>query len=108
MLLKDPLSLQTANQIDHSCISKKFRRSHQDVRVKRGADAASDHHLGIANLRLKLKGNWTGAEPQQSRYDIGYLKIVQKLDEFRVTETDIKYSRIWWKMIRLLTVLGRW
>ena len=45
----------TANQIDHFCISEKFRRSFQDVRVKRGADVASDHHLVIANLKLKLK-----------------------------------------------------
>ncbi|XP_021366220.1 uncharacterized protein LOC110458686 [Mizuhopecten yessoensis] len=36
------------NQIDLVCISKKFRRSLQDVRVKRGADAASDHHLIVA------------------------------------------------------------
>ena len=34
----------TTNQIDHICISKKFRRSLLDVRVKRGADVASDHH----------------------------------------------------------------
>ena len=33
------------NQIDHIRISQKFRRSVQDVRVHRGADAASDHHL---------------------------------------------------------------
>ena len=31
----------TENQIDHICIGKTFRRSLQDVRVKRGADAAS-------------------------------------------------------------------
>ena len=30
----------TENQIDHFCISKKFRRSLQDVRVKWGADVA--------------------------------------------------------------------
>ncbi len=47
----------TENQIDHFCISKKFRRSLQDVRVKRGADAASDHHLLMATLKLKLKRN---------------------------------------------------
>ena len=69
----------TANQIDHFCISKKFRRSLQDVRVKRGADAASDHHLVIANLRLRLKRNRTGAAPQRNRYNIGCLKNVQKL-----------------------------
>jgi len=55
------------------------------VRVKRGADVASDHHLVIANLKLKLKRNWTGAAPQRNRYDIGCLKDVRKLDEFRVT-----------------------
>lgn len=33
----------TENQIDHICICKKFRRSMEDVRVRRGADAASDH-----------------------------------------------------------------
>ena len=45
---------KTENQIDHICISKKFRRSLQDVRVKRGADVASDHHLLTARLKLKL------------------------------------------------------
>ena len=47
--------MKTENQIDHVCISRKFRRSLQDVRVKRGADAASDHHLLVANIKLKLK-----------------------------------------------------
>ncbi|XP_068731553.1 craniofacial development protein 2-like [Montipora capricornis] len=40
----------TENQIDHFCITKKFRRSLKDVRVRRGADAASDHHLLTARL----------------------------------------------------------
>ena len=37
----------TENQINHICINKKFRRSLQDVRARRGADVASDHHLVI-------------------------------------------------------------
>ena len=45
----------TENQIDHICINKKFRRSVQDVRVYRGADVASDHHLVVGAPRLKLK-----------------------------------------------------
>ena len=53
--------------------------------MKRDADVASDHHLVIANLKLKLKRNWTGAAPQRIRYDIGCLRDVHKLDEFRVT-----------------------
>ena len=34
---------RTENQIDHFCISKKLRRSIDDVRVLRGADVGSDH-----------------------------------------------------------------
>ncbi|CAB3986927.1 Hypothetical predicted protein [Paramuricea clavata] len=48
----------TENQIDHLCINKKFRRSLQDVRVKRRADVASDHRLVVE--MLKLRKNWTG------------------------------------------------
>ena len=42
------------NQIDHICVSSRFRRSLLDVRVKRGADVASDHHLLMGRCRLKL------------------------------------------------------
>ncbi|KAK3780057.1 hypothetical protein RRG08_061825 [Elysia crispata] len=45
----------TENQIDHICISRKFRRSLQDVRVFRGADIGSDHHLVITTFQLKLE-----------------------------------------------------
>ena len=46
---------RTENQIDHICINKKFRSSLQDVRVLRGADVDSDHHLLISKIKLKLK-----------------------------------------------------
>lgn len=52
--------LMTENQIDHVCIGKKFRRSLQDVRVRRGADVASDQHLMVVHIKLKLKRNWSG------------------------------------------------
>lgn len=38
----------TENQIDH----QKFGHSLLDVKVKRGADAGSDHHLVIARTQL--------------------------------------------------------
>ena len=47
--------LSTDNQTDHVCTGRKFRRSLQDGCVKRGADVASDHHLLIAKLKVKLK-----------------------------------------------------
>ena len=42
----------TENQIDHICISRKFRRSWQDVRVMRGADVSSDHHLLMTTVHF--------------------------------------------------------
>uniref|UniRef100_A0A0L8GUQ3 Endonuclease/exonuclease/phosphatase domain-containing protein n=1 Tax=Octopus bimaculoides TaxID=37653 RepID=A0A0L8GUQ3_OCTBM len=47
--------LKTQNQIDHICVSCKFRRSLFDVWVKRGADATSNHHLLFGKLQLKLR-----------------------------------------------------
>ena len=46
---------RTVNQIDHITIDKMFRKSLQDTRLRRGADAASDHHLLVGQVRLKLK-----------------------------------------------------
>ncbi|VDP36616.1 unnamed protein product [Schistosoma margrebowiei] len=48
----------TENQVDHICTNKKFRRTTEDVGTRRGADIASDYHLVVANLNLKLKKNW--------------------------------------------------
>ena len=45
----------TQNQINDICITKKFRRSTEDVRIRRGADIAFDHHLVVAKMKLKLK-----------------------------------------------------
>ena len=47
----------TENQIDNVCISSKFRRSLENVRVAREADGASDHHPLLAALKLKLKSH---------------------------------------------------
>ncbi|VDP20660.1 unnamed protein product [Schistosoma margrebowiei] len=48
----------TENQIDHIVINKS-RRIMEDVRTRRGADIASDHHLVVAKMKPKLKKNWT-------------------------------------------------
>ena len=60
--------MPTENQIGHVCIGRKFR-SLQDVCVERGADVASDHHLLITKLKLKLKRNWTGDSCLHPQYD---------------------------------------
>ena len=65
------------------CISKKFRRSLQDVRAKRGADVVSDHHLVVARFRLKQERNWTGVSCQHRRFNTALLKDADKLQEYR-------------------------
>ncbi|VDP28107.1 unnamed protein product [Schistosoma mattheei] len=51
----------TENQIDHNYINKKFRRTIEGVKTRRGPDIGSDHHLVVANLKPKLKKNWTNS-----------------------------------------------
>ena len=75
--------MNTENQIDHVCISKKFRRSLQDVRVKRGADAATDHHLIVANVKLKLKKH-QNIESTGKRFNISMLENKTKKSEFQI------------------------
>ncbi|XP_076439127.1 uncharacterized protein LOC143278001 [Babylonia areolata] len=77
----------TENQIDHICMAKKFRRSLQDVRVKRGADVASDHHLLVARLKLKLKKNWMEATTKRQKYNISLLKDTKINEEFKLSLT---------------------
>nr|KAG5685438.1 hypothetical protein BaRGS_007947 [Batillaria attramentaria]KAG5703389.1 hypothetical protein BaRGS_023436 [Batillaria attramentaria] len=43
----------TENQIDHICISRKFRRSWRDVRVMRGADAKAQEEYTAADRGVK-------------------------------------------------------
>lgn len=49
---KSPLNAR--NQIDHLCISRKWRHSLLDVRTRRGADMHSDHELLTADVQLKV------------------------------------------------------
>ena len=75
---------RTENQIDHITISKKFRGSMLDVRVKRGADAASDHNLLVCNLRLKLQAAKKFEERSSKRYNVSSLKDRNKLETFKL------------------------
>ena len=72
----------TENQIDHRCINKKFRRSLQDVRVRRGADVASDHHLVMTRVKLKLKKN-PSVITRRQRYNVSLLRNNEKREEYQ-------------------------
>ncbi|XP_078682172.1 uncharacterized protein LOC144916725 [Branchiostoma floridae x Branchiostoma belcheri] len=43
------------NEIDYICISQRWKSALLDVRVYRGEDVGSDHHLLGAKMRLRLK-----------------------------------------------------
>ena len=73
----------TENQIDHFCISRKFRRSLQNVRVLRGADVGSDHHLLFAVIRLKLRKYCRTNNTQRPKFQVNLLQS-QKREEFRI------------------------
>lgn len=77
--------LSTENQIDHVCITKKFRRSLQDVRARRGADIASDHHLLVAKVQLKLKRKFTGEKNQRQKFNTALLRDPGLAEEFKNT-----------------------
>lgn len=64
------------NQIDHLLINyngKWRRRSLRDVKVRRGADVASDHHLVTAEIKLKLKRSGPPVK-MIPRFDVSMLK----------------------------------
>ncbi|VDO87769.1 unnamed protein product [Schistosoma margrebowiei] len=73
------------NQIDHICINKKFRRTMEDVRTRREVDIASDHHLVVANLKLKLKKNWITGQTSLQRFNTAFIQDTDKLNEFKIT-----------------------
>ncbi|VDP47061.1 unnamed protein product [Schistosoma curassoni] len=56
----------------------------EDVRTRRGADIASDHHLVVANLKLKLKRNWTTGQTALQRFNIAFLRDTNKINEFKI------------------------
>ncbi len=79
---------RTENQIDHFCIASKFRRSLQDVRVMRGADVASDHHLVLAKVSLKLKKFKQVCPGARKKFQVSLLQDQSKKDEFSIKLTN--------------------
>ena len=74
----------TENQIDNICICRKFRRSWQDVRVMRGADVSSDHHLLMTTVKLRLK-RFTTANSTRTKYNVGLLRDKDTQAAFQIS-----------------------
>ncbi|VDO49253.1 unnamed protein product [Schistosoma margrebowiei] len=56
----------------------------EDVRTRRGADIASDHHLVVVNLELKLKKNWTIGRAALQMFNTAFLRDTDKFNEFKI------------------------
>lgn len=52
-----------------------------DVRVKRGADFGSDHHMVVATLRVKLRKT-RGKKPQRQQFDEDELQYANVRSNF--------------------------
>ena len=75
----------TENQIDHICISRKFRNTMEDVRAYRGADVASDHQLVMGKFRLKLKKTGSrNKQDQRLKYNTHLLKDRTVVESFKL------------------------
>ncbi|XP_047106589.1 craniofacial development protein 2-like [Schistocerca piceifrons] len=82
------------NQIDHIVISCKFWHSLLDVRNRRGADIRSDHHLVLAEFRLKIVANRTKLNHKYKKIDVtrSSLKITLRKRELKHVGKKIKDS----------------
>lgn len=72
------------NQIDYVCICPKLRQSLQDVRVKRRADAASDHDIVLVKFKLHLKGCKQPTNATRTRYNVDLLSDKETADKFKI------------------------
>ncbi|KAK2159897.1 hypothetical protein NP493_1681g00012 [Ridgeia piscesae] len=64
----------------------------QDVRVQRGADAASDHHLVLARMKMKLKKREV-KKSTRTQYNVDFLKDRLTTETFRLTVRN-KYETL--------------
>ena len=55
----------------------------QDTRVRRGADAASDHHMVVGRLKLKLKRFVKSTPKPSQQYNTALLKDTATRDKFK-------------------------
>ena len=70
--------------INHIVISKRWQSSLQDVRVKRGADLASDHHLLQGKIQLKLSAV-KKVVCHRRKFNVSKLKNQAVRDEFQLS-----------------------
>ncbi|VDP84312.1 unnamed protein product [Schistosoma mattheei] len=61
----------------------------EDVRTKRGADIASDHHLLVAKIKLKLKKYWTTGQTISQKFNTAFPRDTDKLKKFKIARSNM-------------------
>ncbi|VDP74285.1 unnamed protein product [Schistosoma mattheei] len=56
----------------------------EDVRTRRGADIASDHHLLVAKTKLGLEKHRTTERTTTQKFDRAFLRDTDKLNKFKI------------------------
>ncbi|KAL9983220.1 hypothetical protein ACROYT_G005359 [Oculina patagonica] len=82
-----------ANQIDHITIARKWKPSLLDMRVKRGADIASDHHLLLGTFKVKLRVYCDSSARPHCKYNILNLTCSETAKMFNCTVKN-KFSAL--------------
>ena len=96
---------RTENQIDHVAIRQRWRTSLQDVRVKRGADIGSDHHLVAVKLKMKLSSKKKQQSPRikfdvkklqsQATKEVFQITLKNRFEVLQTTEEEDTVENIW-------------
>jgi hypothetical protein len=107
--------LKTENQIDHLCTvyprdSEEACRMYMCV-LKRGADAATDHHLIVAKVKLKLKkypnSTSTGKRHNVSELHVSMLTNKEKKAEFKI-EVNNRFEALQNETSETVTTEDHW
>ncbi|VDP42409.1 unnamed protein product [Schistosoma margrebowiei] len=61
----------------------------EDLRTSRGVDRASDPHLIVVKMKLKLKKHWTAGKTTVQRFNTAILRDTKKLNEFKITQQQV-------------------
>ena len=76
---------RTVTQIDHICVSSRWKSSLLDVRSYRGADIGSDHYLVGGRFRLRLRANGRRQGERVAVPNLQKLRDGSKVLEFQAT-----------------------
>jgi len=83
---------ETESQINHVAVGREWRRSLLDVRNKGGADIGSDHHLVVANFKLKIQTHKQRTKQLRIKYGISRLKNDKKIQELLKLELTNRFQ----------------